>query len=76
MLRSRGWLVLSLAIGATYLGYVVWSKFARTLGPPPFKLSETQEFLLFLAAIVAFVGQVIVEERRRTPSGTHEGADR
>ena len=66
MQRRRGWLLVSLALMALYVGYILWAKFARMLGSaPPLKLSETGEFLLFLAAIVAFCLQVFAEEPKR-----------
>ncbi len=73
MLRRKGWLVLSGALGLAYLCYILWAKFAKLIGPPPFRLSETQEFLLFLAAVVAFSCQVFVEDARRgETAGDHE----
>jgi hypothetical protein len=65
MLRRKGWLLLSGALGFAYLVLILWSKFAKLVGPPPVRLSETQEFLLFLAAITAFSCQVFVEDARR-----------
>jgi phosphate/sulfate permease len=67
MTRGKFWLWVSVALGVVYTLYVVWAKFAKTIGPPPIRLSETSEFLLFLAVIVAFTLQVIREERTAPP---------
>ncbi|HRJ70121.1 MAG TPA: hypothetical protein PK812_10980 [Beijerinckiaceae bacterium] len=64
MLRAKPWLGLSAGLVVLYLVYLLWSKFARALGAPPVRLSETGEFLFFFLAIVAFTVQVIVDERR------------
>ena len=65
-MRSRFWLWIAAALLLTYVGYIVWAKFARTFGPPPVRLGEIGEFALFFSAILAFALQVIVEERRKT----------
>lgn len=67
-MRNKPWLALSLALALAYLAYIVWAKFAPVLGPPPVRLGETGEFLLFFASIVAFTLQVIVDEPRGKPS--------
>ena len=64
MLRAKPWLGLSAGLVAVYLIYLLWSKFGRTFGAPPIRLSETGEFLFFFLAILAFTVQVIVDERR------------
>ena len=64
MLR-KPWLLVSAALMAVYLVYVIWAKWAAVLGAPPVRLGETSEFLLFLASIVAFSLQVFVEDARR-----------
>lgn len=74
MPRRKPWLIVSAALGLVYLAYILWSKFAKVLGPPPIKLDETGEFLLFLAAIVAFTLQVFVEDRGKDNSGTEDHA--
>lgn len=68
MPRRKPWLNVSAAFAATYLGYILWSKYAKTIGPPPIKLDEIGEFLLFLAAVVAFTLQVFVEDRGNVPT--------
>ena len=65
-MRGKLWLWIASALLVTYVGYVVWAKFAKAIGPPPVKLSEIGEFALFFSAILAFALQVIVEERRKT----------
>jgi hypothetical protein len=70
--RGKGWLWLSIGLGGAYIAYVLWAKFAKLIGPPPVRLSETGEFLLFLSAIVAFTAQVVVEERGRAPHAETE----
>ena len=62
MLRRKPWLLVSAVLLAIYIAYVLWAKFAAILGPPPMRLSETGEFLLFLASVVAFALQVIRED--------------
>ena len=71
MLRRKPWLVVSATLLAVYFVYVLWAKFAATIGPPPVRLSETAEFLLFLAAVVAFALQVIVEDAQRNETAPH-----
>ena len=63
MLQRKPWLVASVILMATYIGYILWAKYAKVIGSPPVKLDETGEFLLFLAAIVAFTFQVFAEDR-------------
>ena len=62
--RHRGWLIAASVALLSYVAYVLWAKYAKVLGPPPVKLGETGEFLLFFTAVVAFAMQVIAEERR------------
>jgi hypothetical protein len=70
-MRGKRWLTVSIALALTYTGYILWAKFAKIVGPPPFKLSETGEFLLFLAAVLTFTFQVFAEDsRNRAPSTT------
>ena len=64
-MRGKRWLAVSAALMLAYVGYILWAKFAKVLGPPPVRLSETGEFLLFLAAIVAFTCQVFVEDAKK-----------
>lgn len=59
---GKPWLALSAGLMGLYLLLVLWAKFAKTIGPPPFKLGDTGEFLLFLAVIIAFVVEVIRSE--------------
>lgn len=61
-LSGKPWLKLSAGLAGLYLLLVVWAKYAKTLGPPPVKLGDTGEFLLFLAVIIAFVIEVIRSE--------------
>lgn len=72
MFRGKPWLALSAGIGALYVILIVWAKFARTIGAPPIKLGEVGEFLLFLAAILAFSAQVVVEDQLRRATGDQE----
>lgn len=64
MKPRRTFLGISITLGAIYLAYVLWAKFAWALGPPPRRLTDTQEFLLFLAAVVAFTIEVFLEDAR------------
>lgn len=64
MKPRRIFLGISITLGAVYLGYVLWAKFAWALGSPPRRLTDTQEFLLFLAAVVAFTIEVFLEDAR------------
>jgi hypothetical protein len=63
--RGKSWLTVSIVLASTYTGYILWAKFAKIIGAPPVKLSETGEFLLFLAAVIAFTLQVFVEDARK-----------
>jgi hypothetical protein len=63
MPQRKSWLIVSAVLAVAYVGYVVWAKYEKMIGPPPVKLGETGEFLLFLAAVVAFSFQVFVEDR-------------
>lgn len=72
-MRRLTWLWTSMALLALYVGYVVWGKYAKVIGPPPVKLGETGEFLLFLSSVLAFALQVIVEERRKAPKPGEHG---
>lgn len=72
MKPRRVFLGLSLTLIVIYLAYVLWAKFAWALGPPPLRLSDTQEFLLFLAAIVAFTIEVFLEDARSRRSTQDE----
>ncbi len=47
-----------------YTSYILWAKFAKIIGPPPIQLSETGEFGLFFAAILAFAIQVFIEDAK------------
>ena len=69
-MRDRGWLTVSGTLMLVYVSYIVWAKFSTAVGTMPVRLSETSEFLLFLAAIVAFVLQVFVEDAK---SGDRSG---
>lgn len=75
MLRRKFWLIVSAVLLGAYTGYVIWAKLATTIGAPPLRLSETSEFLLFLAAVIAFALQVFIEDARRggdaRPPGDH-----
>lgn len=64
-MRGKSWLLVSIVLLLTYTGYILWAKFAKVIGPPPVKLSETGEFLLFLAAVLAFTMQVFAEDARK-----------
>lgn len=64
MKSRRIFLGLSLTLAGIYLAYVLWAKFAWALGPLPRRLTDTQEFLLFLAAIAAFTIEVFLEDAR------------
>ena len=74
-MRGRGWLRLSAILLLVYAGYVVWAKASTVAGTLPFRLSETQEFLLFLAVALAFSVQVFVEDARRADYSTSPGND-
>lgn len=69
MFRRTPWLTASAVLGSAYLGYIMWAKYAKVLGPPPLRLDETGEFLLFLSAVVAFTLQVFAEDRGDEPGG-------
>ena len=69
-MQDRGWLAVSGTLMLVYVSYIVWAKFSTAVGTMPVRLSETSEFLLFLAAIVAFVLQVFVEDAK---SGNRSG---
>ena len=73
-MQERGWLTVSGALMLVYVSYIVWAKFSTAVGTMPVRLSETSEFLLFLAAIVAFVLQVFVEDAKSCDRGS-ESAD-
>ena len=73
-MRDRGWLTVSGTLMLIYVSYIVWAKFSAAVGTMPVRLSETSEFLLFLAAIVAFVLQVFVEDAKSGDRGG-ESAD-
>ena len=73
MLRQKFWLIVSVVLLAAYTGYVLWAKFATTIGAPPVRLSETSEFLLFLSAVIAFALQVFAEDARRGGEADHGG---
>jgi hypothetical protein len=72
-LRNKRWLIVSFTLALVYVGYILWAKFAKVFGPPPVILSETGEFLLFLAAVVAFTLEVFVEDASKN-SGAGNGA--
>ena len=74
-MRGKGWLVASIVLALTYTGYILWAKYAKVVGPPPIKLSETGEFLLFLAAVVAFTFQVFTEDARKKATSADNAAD-
>ena len=74
-MRGKGWLVAAIVLALTYTGYILWAKFAKVIGPPPIKLSETGEFLLFLAAVVAFTFQVFAEDARKKATPTENPSD-
>ncbi len=61
-MRNKRWLIVSITLTLIYVVYILWAKFAKAIGPPPITLSETGEFLLFLAAVVAFTLEVFVED--------------
>jgi hypothetical protein len=63
--RGKFWLWVSITLAVIYTAYILWAKFAKVIGPPPFKISETGEFLLFLACVVTFTFQVFVEDARK-----------
>ena len=73
MLSNKLWLLVSAILMAAYFAYVVWAKLAATIGPPPVRLGETGEFLLFLASVIAFALQVLVEDARRGETTGHPG---
>lgn len=68
-MRDRGWLTVSGTLMLVYVSYIVWAKFSTAVGTMPVRLSETSEFLLFLAAVVAFVLQVSVEDAKSGDRG-------
>lgn len=68
-MQERGWLTVSGTLMLVYVSYIVWAKFSTAVGTMPVRLSETSEFLLFLAAIVAFVMQVFVEDAKSGDRG-------
>ena len=68
MLSTSIWLIVAAALAAIYAVYILWAKFAKIIGPPPIKLSETGEFWLFFAAIATFTIHIIVVERNAGPS--------
>lgn len=74
-MRGRGWLRVSVILLLVYTGYVVWAKASSVAGTLPFRLSETQEFLLFLAAAVAFSFQVFIEDVQRPERSDGSGND-
>ena len=61
-MRAKSWLNTSIVLALIYVGYILWAKFAKVIGEPPVRLSETGEFLLFLAAVVAFTIEIFVED--------------
>jgi hypothetical protein len=67
-MRGKFWLNVSAFLALAYAVYVTWAKFAKFFGPPPIQLGEIAEFFFFLAIVVAFCLQVIVEERRKPQS--------
>jgi hypothetical protein len=71
--HGKRWLTVSIALTLTYTAYILWAKFAKVIGPPPIKLSETGEFLLFLAAVLAFTMQVFVEDARKSKTTPEPG---
>ena len=73
-MQDRGWLTVSSTLMLVYVSYIVWAKFSTAVGTMPVRLSETSEFLLFLAAIVAFVLQVFVEDAK-SGDRADDGAD-
>ena len=68
-MQERGWLTVSGTLMLVYVSYIVWAKLSTAVGTMPVRLSETSEFLLFLAAIVAFVLQVFVEDAKSSDRG-------
>ena len=75
-MRKRFWLILSGLLALAYLGYILWAKFAKVVGPPPVKLSEVGEFWLFFAVIATFTLQVITAERTVGRTGdTHSNEE-
>jgi hypothetical protein len=64
---DKFWLYLSALLAALYAIFVIWAKFAKVIGPPPIRLSETAEFWLFCSAIAAFTMHIIVVEKRTGP---------
>jgi hypothetical protein len=66
-MSEKFWLILSSVLALVYAIYIVWSKFAKIVGAPPIRLSETGEFWLFCAAIAAFTLHIIVVEKRSGP---------
>jgi hypothetical protein len=72
-LRNKRWLMVSCTLTLVYVGYILWAKFAKVIGPPPVTLSEIGEFLLFLTAVVAFTLEVFVEDASND-SGAGDGA--
>lgn len=65
-MRGKTWLNIAIGLMLTYAGYILWAKFAKVIGQPPIKLSETGEFWLFFSAIFAFTMQVFVEDEQNT----------
>lgn len=74
-MRGKSWLYVAIVLGLTYVGMILWAKYAKVIGPPPVKLSETGEFLLFFAAVVAFTLQVFVEDAANDTRKGEHGSD-
>ena len=63
-MRGKHWLLVSCTLMLTYIGYILWAKYAKLIGPPPLRLSETGEFWLFFSSILAFTIQVFIEDAK------------
>ena len=80
MASSKSWLTISIVLLIVYTVYVIWAKFAAIFGPPPVKLGDVGEFLLFLSVIITFAMQIFVEDAhkaRNAGAGTSDhGGDK
>ncbi len=66
-------LVLSGALFAVYVVYVVWSKFGGATAGPPWKLGDVGEFLLFASSVIVFIGAIMVAEKQDNPAEGAQG---
>jgi hypothetical protein len=74
-MRNKTWLHIAIGLILIYVGYILWAKFAKVIGQPPIKLSETGEFWLFFSAIFAFTIQVFVEDEQNTTAKSDVAPD-